>query len=48
MIVYDKEQKKIDVLMSFYKKAYQVIGIVILVCGIILIPFLNFILDMYS
>ena len=41
----NKEQKKIDVLMSFYKKAYQVIGIVILVCGIILIPFLNFILE---
>lgn len=40
----DKNNNKINTLMTFYKKAYRVIGIVIFVFGIILIPFLKFIL----
>lgn len=35
-------QKKIDALMSFYKKAYRIIGLIIIVVGIIIVPFLGF------
>jgi len=40
----DKNHNKINKLMTFYRKAYSAIGVVILICGIILIPFLKFIL----
>ena len=40
----NKNYEKINKLMAFYKKSYKVIGIVILVSGSILIPFLNIIL----
>lgn len=41
----NKDNKKINALMTFYKKAYRIIGIVILISGVILIPFLKFILE---
>nr|WP_317279569.1 oligosaccharide flippase family protein [uncultured Fusobacterium sp.] len=37
-----KDIRKIKALMNFYSKAYHLIGIVILVLGICLIPFLDF------
>lgn len=37
----EKDVKKIQALMNFYKNAYQVIGIIILIIGISLIPFLD-------
>lgn len=36
------DDEKTKVLMKFYKKAYQIIGIVVAVIGIALIPFLDF------
>ena len=36
----DKETSKIKVLMRFYQKAYRIIALIILVLGLILIPFL--------
>ena len=41
----NKDNKKINALMTFYKKAYRIIGAIILIGGIILIPFLRFILE---
>lgn len=35
------DTKKISVLMTFYKKAYMIIGTIVLILGIILIPFLH-------
>ena len=40
-----KDKKKISELMSFYRKAYTVIGIVVGIVGIILIPFLKYIIN---
>lgn len=40
-----KDKKKISELMSFYRKAYTIIGIVVGVVGIILIPFLKYIIN---
>ena len=37
----DENQKKIQSLMGFYKKAYFIIAIVILIAGLSLLPFLN-------
>lgn len=36
----DKETSKIKLLMRFYQKAYRIIALIVLVLGIILIPFL--------
>ncbi len=36
----DKETSKVKVLMRFYQKAYRVIALIVLVLGLILIPFL--------
>lgn len=36
----DKDEKKINMLLVFYKKTYFVIGMFMLVCGTILIPFI--------
>ena len=41
----NKDNKKISELMSFYRKAYTVIGIVIGIVGIIIIPFLKYIIN---
>ena len=38
----DKDEKKINSLMRFYKKAYMIISIVVLVLGLGLLPFLGF------
>lgn len=38
----DKNKEKISSLMSFYKKAYRIIGCIVVLLGIILIPFLHF------
>lgn len=44
----NKDTKKICALMNFYKKVYRMIGLVILVVGLILLPFLeNFIKGSY-
>ena len=40
----EKDEKKINVLMKFYKKIYTIIGIVVLIIGIALTPFLPFII----
>lgn len=36
------DDKKISVLMSFYKKTYKIIGFIVLILGFVLIPFLPF------
>lgn len=36
-----KDNDKVSALMSFYKKAYRLIGIIVLILGIIIIPFLG-------
>lgn len=42
--VLEEDKEKIKSLMHFYKKAYRVIGIVVAVCGIIVIPFIKYII----
>ena len=44
----DKDNKKISILMSFYKKAYNIIGLVILTFGMLLFPFLHKIIKNYN
>ena len=39
-----KDDKKISVLMSFYKKAYRIIGFTVAILGVILIPFLKYLI----
>ncbi len=41
----EKDEDKIGALMSFYSKAYKIIGIFIILIGIILTPFLKFIIS---
>ena len=42
--VAENNQKKINALLNLYKKSYQVIGIIILFLGLILIPFLPYLI----
>ncbi len=35
-------REKISVLMGFYKRAYQAIGLVVACCGLVLLPFLHY------
>lgn len=37
----EKDSKKVSALMNFYKKAYSFIGVLIIISGFILVPFLN-------
>lgn len=41
--IYDADEKKINSIMLFYKKAYTLIGIIVLAVGTALVPALNFI-----
>lgn len=43
-----KDKKRITLLLNFYKKVYQIIGLVIVIIGICLIPFLKFIVKDYN
>lgn len=38
----EKDNKKIEALMQFYKKAYYVVALVVLFAGLAILPFLNF------
>lgn len=40
----EKNEKKISILMSFYKKTYRIIGICVAILGICLMPFLKFLI----
>ena len=40
----DKNYKKVSAIMSFYKKIYNILGIIVLVIGLLGIPFLKFII----
>lgn len=40
----DKDEKKIKILMKYYAKIYNIIGIIVLAIGLALIPFLPFII----
>lgn len=40
----NKDNKKVSCLMSFYKRVYRIVGISILFMGIVLIPFLPFLI----
>ena len=40
----EKDNKRVSLLMNFYSRAYKVIGIVIIVIGLAIIPFLNIII----
>ena len=44
----EKDTKKINALMNFYKKFYYLAGIIIIVLGILIIPFLPFFVKDYS
>ena len=46
--IQEKDTKKISRIMSFYKKAYECIGIVILLIGLIIMLFLNLIVKDYT
>lgn len=39
----EKDENKIAALMNFYRKAFTIIGVVVLACGVALIPFLRYI-----
>lgn len=41
----NKDEDKIAALMNFYKKIYRIIAIIVLVLGIIIIPFLKYIIN---
>lgn len=41
----DKDEKTVNSIMAFYKKAYTVIGLAVLAIGTALIPFLDFIIE---
>lgn len=41
----NSDQEKIKSLMHFYKKSYQLVGFIVLLIGILIIPFLNTIVD---
>lgn len=43
--IYNKDEKLINSIMSFYKKAYNTIGVAVLLIGVALLPFLNFIVE---
>lgn len=40
----DGDEERICALMNFYKKCYRVIGLVVLVCGLVLLPFLQYLI----
>lgn len=40
--VYEKDNLKINALMNFYKKSYNIIAIIVLLLGLALLPFLDF------
>ena len=42
------DKKRIKILLKFYKRVYQIIGIVITVLGLSLIPFLRYIVKDYN
>ena len=44
----DKDEKKINALMNFYRKIYNIIAIAILVLGVCVIPFLDYIVGKVS
>ena len=44
----ENDQERISRLMNFYKAAYTIIGVFVIVCGIIIAPFLNFIVKSES
>lgn len=44
----EKDEKQISALMTFYKKCYFIIGIVIAIIGIVIFFFLRFIIDEYD
>lgn len=44
----ENDYKRVRVLMKFYKNAYRVIGVVILILGLCLIPFLPLLIKDYS
>ena len=44
----ENDTKKINALMNFYKKFYYLAGIIIIVLGILIIPFLPFFVKDYS
>lgn len=41
----DNDEKKIASLMRFYKQAYQIIGCVICAAGLLMLPFVNFVIQ---
>lgn len=43
--LFDKDQKTVNSIMLFYKKAYTVIGLFVLVAGLAVTPFLDFIVE---
>ena len=46
--VADKDLKKISALMNFYKKTYRIIALVIFVFGLLLLPFLQYLVGEIS
>lgn len=40
-----KDEKTINALMNFYKKVYRVIGVIILIIGIAIMPFLKYLIN---
>lgn len=39
----DKDYKRVSTIMSFYKKVYNILGIIVLIIGLLVIPFLKFV-----
>lgn len=38
----ERDEKRIAALMTFYKTAYRLVAAIVLICGMLIIPFLNF------
>lgn len=38
----ENDNEKVCALLNFYKKSYRIIGVIVLICGLILLPFLEY------
>lgn len=43
--VAENDYKKISILLNYYKKVYKIIGIIVLILGVILLPFISYFIN---
>ena len=45
--IHDKDENQIKCYMNFYKKCYNIIALIVLIAGLIILPYLNFFINDY-